>query len=134
MDPVTASTSAAAAHLLASGQTSLVHGWVPVTIQAVTAFVLLSTVGWRSLRWLLLRLPVAALVGAGVAAGTHWYVADRGLAGEPAPQTLWIWVALTAAAATVLVLGWRGARWWRRGAALLAVPLCLLCAALVVNG
>jgi S-formylglutathione hydrolase FrmB len=133
MDPVTASTSAAAAHLLASGQTSLVHGWVPVTIQAVTAFVLLSTVGWRSLRWLLLRLPVAALVGAGVAAGTHWYVADRGLAGEPAPQTLWIWVALTAAAATVLVLGWRSARWWRRGAALLAVPLCLLCAALVVN-
>ncbi|EUA37358.1 putative conserved membrane protein [Mycobacterium avium subsp. avium 2285 (R)] len=33
----------------------------------------------------------------------------------------------------VLVLGWRTARRWRRGAAVLAVPLCLLSAALVLN-
>ncbi len=33
----------------------------------------------------------------------------------------------------MLVLGWRGARWWRRGTALLSVPLCLLCAALILN-
>ena len=30
-------------------------------------------------------------------------------------------------AAGVLVAGWRGARWWRRGVSALAVPLCLLC-------
>ena len=33
----------------------------------------------------------------------------------------------------VLIFGWRTARWWRRGAALLAVPLCLLSAALTLN-
>jgi len=31
------------------------------------------------------------------------------------------------------VLGWRGARWWRRGAGLVAVVLCVLCAALALN-
>ena len=34
----------------------------------------------------------------------------------------------------MLVAGWRGARWWRRGASRAsAVPLCLLCAALALN-
>jgi S-formylglutathione hydrolase FrmB len=36
-------------------------------------------------------------------------------------------------AAAVLILGWRSARRWQRGATLLAVPLCLLSAALVLN-
>ncbi|NKE28781.1 esterase family protein, partial [Mycobacterium tuberculosis] len=40
---------------------------------------------------------------------------------------------MTGAAATVLILGWRSARWWRRGASLLAVPLCLLSATLTLN-
>lgn len=43
-------------------------------------------------------------------------------------RTVWLPVA-----AMVLVLGWRGSPVWRRGAALTAVPLCLLSAALVVN-
>jgi S-formylglutathione hydrolase FrmB len=30
-------------------------------------------------------------------------------------------------------VGWRASPWWRRGASVLAVPLCLLCAALTVN-
>jgi S-formylglutathione hydrolase FrmB len=46
---------------------------------------------------------------------------------------LWVWVALSGAAVAVLALGWRGTRRWRRGAALLAVPLCLLSTALVLN-
>lgn len=65
--------------------------------------------------------------------GTRWYVTGNGLANERPPSTLWIWVALTGAAATVLILGWRSARWWRRGASLLAVPLCLLSATLTLN-
>ncbi len=36
-------------------------------------------------------------------------------------------------AAAVLCLGWRGSRAWRRGAAALSVPLCLLSAVLVLN-
>jgi S-formylglutathione hydrolase FrmB len=46
---------------------------------------------------------------------------------------LWWWIAFTGAAATILVLGWPGAAWWRRGASLLAVPLCLLSTGLVLN-
>ena len=43
---------------------SLMHGWVPLTAQIVTGVVLLLAVGWRSRRWRLLWLPVAAVVGA----------------------------------------------------------------------
>jgi len=109
------------------------HGWVPTTVQVVTAIVLTATIGWRSRRWRYRWLPVAATVGAALVYGIRWYVAARGLASEPAPRALWIWIALTGVATAVLVLGWRSARRWRRGASLLAVPLCLLSAGLTLN-
>src|SRR5579875_1111490 len=83
------------------------------------------------------RVAVASLASGVAAAATcwaYWYIADDGLAGEPAPRTLWMWIALTGAAAAVLTLGWRSARWWRRGASVAAVPLCLLSSALALNG
>ncbi len=122
-----------AAHLLASSHTSLMHGWVPITIQVVTAVVVVLAFGWRSRRWRTVWLPVAALIGGAAAYLTHWYVVDRGLSDEPAPSMLWLWITLTGMAVAVLILGWHSAQRWRRGATLLAVPLCLLSAALVLN-
>jgi len=109
------------------------HGWVPIGLQVVTATVFALGVGFRSRRWRAVWLPVALAVGGAVAYAAHWYIVDRGLSDEPAPPALWVWIALTGMAATVLVLGWRSARRWRRGATLLAVPLCLLSAALALN-
>jgi len=51
MNPVTASTTPATAQLLASNYTSLMHGWIPTTIQVMAAVVLTLAVGWRSRRW-----------------------------------------------------------------------------------
>lgn len=130
---MTASAPLATAQVLASAHTSLMHGWVPTTIQAVAAVVLTLAVGWRSRRWRAVGLPLAAAAGGGAAYATHWYIVDRGLSDEPAPATLWLWIALAGAAAAVLILGWRGAPPWRRGATLLAVPLCVLSAALALN-
>jgi S-formylglutathione hydrolase FrmB len=136
---VTPSTTNVAATVLAdpaqpfSHHISLMHGWVPVTAQVITAVVLVMAIGWRSRRWRLLWLPMAALVGVGAAVWAHWYIASDGLAGDPAPHVLWVWVALTGLAAGVFVVGWRGIRWWRRGLSLLAVPLCALCSALALN-
>ncbi len=109
------------------------HGWVPPTVQVLTAVVLTWRVGWRSRRWRTVWMPVAALVGGVAAYLAHWYIVDRGLSDEPAPTALWLWIALTGLAAAVWSLGWRSARRWRRCAAVLAVPLCLLSAALVLN-
>ncbi|RAU89926.1 esterase family protein, partial [Mycobacterium colombiense] len=50
MTHVTAPTDGAAAQVLASSHTSLMHGWVPATIQVLAAVVLLLAVGWRSRR------------------------------------------------------------------------------------
>ena len=132
MVDVTAS-SHAAEQLMASEHISLMHGWVPVTTQVVAAVILALAVGRRSRRWCTVRLPVAASVGGAAAYTTHWYLADRGLSNDPAPAAVWLWIALTGMAAAILPLGWRSARRWRRGAALTAVPLCLLSAALAVN-
>lgn len=133
MDSVTTSTVIVAAPLLSGHHTSLMHGWVPGTIQAVTASVLLLAIGWRSRRWRLVWLPVAAAVGVAVAAWAHWFITIDGLADDPAPWLLWCWIAFSGAAVAILVLGWPSARWWRRAASVLAVPLCLLSSALALN-
>ena len=46
---------------------------------------------------------------------------------------MWVWIALTGFSAGVLVLGWKSARWWRRGVSAAAVPVCLLSTALALN-
>jgi S-formylglutathione hydrolase FrmB len=112
---------------------SLLHGWLPATIYAVAAALLLLAIGWRSRRWRTLWLPLAVCVGVVAASWAHWYVDSQGMADDPAPSALWIWIGLTGLAAAVAVLGWHSARWWRRGVSLLAVPLCLLSAGLALN-
>lgn len=125
--------TASGAVLANSSHLSLMHGWIPVSVQAGTAAVLVLAVGWRSPRWRRLWLPTAVAVGVAVAGWAHWYVTANGLSDGSAPGALWVWIALAAVAATVALLGWRSARWWRRGVSLLALPLCLLCAALALN-
>src|SRR5947207_920824 len=112
---------------------SLLHGWLPPTVQAVAAVVLVVAIGWRSRRWRLVWLPVAIVVGLILAAWSHWYVDSQGLAGDPAPSSLWVWVGLTGLALGVAALGWRGSRWRRRTVSLVAVPLCLLSAGVALN-
>ncbi|MDP9165506.1 MAG: alpha/beta hydrolase-fold protein, partial [Actinomycetota bacterium] len=109
------------------------HGWLPLTIQALTVIVLLAASGWRTRRWRLLWLPLAVVVGAATAAASYWYVTSQGVADDPAPNLLWVWIAVTGVAAVVLVAGWRNAAWWRRAASAVGLPLCLLCAALALN-
>ena len=109
------------------------HGWLPLTIQAVAAIVLLLAIGWRGSRWRRVWVPVAVAAGGVLAATAYWFVGSEGLSGEPAPNLLWIWITATGAAAVVLVAGWRSARWWRRGAGVAAVPLAALCSALALN-
>lgn len=119
---------------LAAQHTSLMHGWVPITVQVLAAVVLVSAIGWRTRRWRRVWLPIAALVGAASAVCAHWYLVASAVADDSGPITLWVWIALTGLAVAVAVLGWRGALWWRRAAAVLAVPLCVLSSALALNG
>ena len=99
----------------------------------VAGLVLSLAIGWRSRGWRLNRLPLAMLVGVALAAFARWYVDSQGLADDPAPRMVWVWVGLTGLATAVSVLGWRSARWWRRGISLLAVLLCLLSSAVSLN-
>src|SRR6476660_10047764 len=114
---------------------SLMHGWIPMTVQVMAAVALVVVIAWRpGRRWRLVWLPWALVVGAALTAAAYWYIASEGLAGDdPAPHRLWIWIGLSGVAAAVLLAGWRGARWWWRGVSVLAVPSCLLWAALAVN-
>jgi S-formylglutathione hydrolase FrmB len=94
---------------------SLMHGWVPATVQTISAVVLVGAIGWRTRRWRVLQVPLAFVLGVILAVWAHWGI------------------GLTGLAAGIVVLGWRSARWRRRVVSVLAVPLCLLSAALAVN-
>jgi S-formylglutathione hydrolase FrmB len=111
---------------------SLLQGWLPLTLQAIAVIVLVLAIGWRTRRWRFVWLPVSVVVGLAVAAWAHWYVDSQGMAGDPAPDSLWIWTGLTGFALSALVLGWRGIK-WRRVATVAAVPLCLLGTGLALN-
>ena len=121
-------TLATLAHSLRT-HLSLMHGWIPVTVQVVAAIALVAAIGWRTRRWRLVWLPWAALCGVALTAATYWYIASQGLAGNPAPRSLWVWIGLSGAAcacagrglAQERVGGAAASRW-------LALPLCLLCA------
>lgn len=116
------------------GRLSLLHGWFPPAVQGLTLLVLIIAIQWRAPRWLKRVLPVALIAAVAVTALAYWYITSLGVAGDPAPTTLWLWIALSGVAAAVFLVGWRGARWWRRGVAVLSIPLCALCAALALNG
>ena len=109
------------------------HGWLPLVIQALTVVVLLAAIGRRSRRWGLVWLPVALAIGAAMAAATYWVISSQGMSDDPAPNLLWVWIALTGFAAVVLAAGWRNAGWGRRTASAVGLPMALLCAALALN-
>jgi S-formylglutathione hydrolase FrmB len=133
MDRVTGSTANLPFVVLADNHTSLMHGWVPAVVQALSVALLLLAIGWRSRWWRFVSLPVAAVLGTALAGSSRWYIDNRGLADDPAPQLLWWWIAASGGVAAIAVLGWGSARWWRRSASLMAVPLCALSAALTLN-
>ncbi len=115
-------------------QLSLLHGWLPAAVQVFALLVAVNAIEWRRRRWLRWAFPVALMVATAVRALSYWYIESIGVAGDPAPASLWLWIAMSGLAAAVLLLGWPGARWWRRGLAVLSVPLCVLSATLALNG
>lgn len=116
------------------GQLSLLHGWFPPAVQGLALLVLIVAIQWRAPGWLKRVLPVAAIAAIAVTVLSRWYITSLGVAGDPAPTTLWLWIAMSGLAAAVFLVGWRGVRWWRRGLAVLSIPLCVLCAGMALNG
>lgn len=115
------------------GNTSTLGGWLPLTIQLVAGLVFALAIARGSRRWWVRWMPIVAVAALLTGLGVRWYVVSEGLTGDPAPLLFWLWTGLAGAALTVLVLGWRGAHWWRRVAAAVSIPLCLLCAVLLLN-
>ncbi|MBU9764863.1 esterase family protein [Mycobacterium sp. TNTM28] len=111
---------------------SLLDGWLPATIQLAAVVVLIVAAARSSRRWPMVCVTAAA-IGAGLALAVRWYVFAHGMTTNPVPVQLWVWIGLSGAALVVLVLGWRATSWWRRGAAVAAVPSALVCVLLATN-
>ncbi|MBP2355017.1 enterochelin esterase-like enzyme [Kribbella aluminosa] len=112
---------------------SLLGGWFPVTVQVVAGGVLLVAVGWRDRwwRWRVLPVIVGVTVILAVLAAYPGAKAVRQV--DPVPFLVWFWLGATVGALLVLVVGWRSARWWRRGTALVAVGLAAFAGANGIN-
>jgi S-formylglutathione hydrolase FrmB len=112
---------------------SLLGGWFPIGVQVLAIVILIVAIGWRTRPWRLVWVPVSAAIGVIAALGARTYMNYEGLASDPAPFKLWVWTAAGVASAAVAALGFRGARWWRRGLSLMAIPLTLVCALIALN-
>ncbi|WP_374025909.1 alpha/beta hydrolase [Mycobacterium sp. HNNTM2301] len=115
-------------------RTSLMRGVVPMAVEVITVLALVYAIGWRGRRWRWLWVPTAAAAGVLFGVVAHWYYEMLGLASEPAPWPMWLWVSATGFAAVIAVAGWGGASWWRRNASVFTVSFCLLSAGLTING
>lgn len=112
---------------------SLLGGWLPAVVEIIAAVAVVAAIGWRTGRWRRVWLPLSVAIGTMVALLTRTWVNSEGLASDPAPIQLWLWIAVFGASVAVAVLGWRGVGWARRGLSVLAVPLSLLAVLLTLN-
>ncbi|MGZ0147649.1 alpha/beta hydrolase [Kribbella sp. WER1] len=112
---------------------SLLRGWFPVAVQVVAAGVLLVAVGWRDRRWRLRVLPIIVAVTVLLAVLAAYPGATAVRQVDPVPFSVWFWLGATVGALLVLVVGWRSARWWRRGTALVAAALAAFACANGIN-
>ena len=112
---------------------SLLGGWFPAMLDVVAAAALLVAVGWRDRQWRWRSVPLvvgAAALGTLIAA----YPGAKliGLT-DPLPFRVWLWFGAALTALIVLAAGWRSARWWRRGTAVVATALAALVCANGIN-
>ncbi|MBB5915714.1 S-formylglutathione hydrolase FrmB [Nocardia transvalensis] len=112
---------------------SLLHGWLPLTIELVALALLAVAIVRFTPRWWLIRVPICLALGVAAAVASWAYMNNEGLASDPAPLLLWVCIGATAVALAVAVAGWPGARWWRRAAAIVAVPLAAMSTAVVLD-
>ena len=112
---------------------SLLGGWLPAMLDVMAAAALVVAVGWRDRQW---RVRAVPMIVGGATFGTliAAYPAARLLGvTDPLPFHVWLWFGAALAALIVLAAGWRSARWWRRGTAVVAIALATLVFANQIN-
>jgi S-formylglutathione hydrolase FrmB len=112
---------------------SLLGGWFPAMLDMAAAATLVAAVGWRDGQW---RRRTVPLVAGGAVLGTliAAYPAARLLGfTDPLPFRVWLWFGFGLGALITLAAGWRSARWWRRGTAVVAIALASLVCANQIN-
>jgi S-formylglutathione hydrolase FrmB len=112
---------------------SLLRGWFPAVLEVVAAGVLIAAVGWRDRRWRLGVVPVVVVAAAFVTLFAAYPGAALVGLTDPLPFAVWLWFGLGVGALIVLGAGWRTARWWRRGTAVIAAGLAALVCANGIN-
>lgn len=106
------------------------RGFVPIAVELLTVVVLVYVVARR---WQTRRLATAAAIGLATGVGAHWFYGTLGLASEPAPAQMWIWVSLSGFSGAVVIANWGTAGWWWRNASVFATSFCLLSMGLTIN-
>ncbi|MFC7752153.1 alpha/beta hydrolase [Tsukamurella soli] len=115
------------------GGTSLLTGWLPVTIFIVAGVLVALALVRRKVRWYLIALPTSLVVGVVCALAARTYMNSEGLAGDPAPFWLWFWIGAAGTALAAWLWSLRRGGWFGRTVPLIAVACALLASLLVVN-
>ncbi|GAA2829455.1 alpha/beta hydrolase [Kribbella solani] len=112
---------------------SLLGGWFPAMLDVLAAGALIAAVGWRNRNWRWRAVPLIAGATLLLTMLAAYPGAKAVGITDPLPFSVWFWFGLTISALIVLAAGWRTARWWRRGTAVVAAALAALVCANGVN-
>ena len=111
---------------------SIIDGWVPITIYALTAVAVVLGLGWRSGIWrrqLMVAIPGAIVLTAiGVLAEKIF-----NFVGYDYPPTFYVWMAIVVFCIIAAIVGWPGEHAGGRVASLLAIPLSMILMGQLVN-
>ncbi|MBT0565587.1 alpha/beta hydrolase-fold protein [Williamsia sp. CHRR-6] len=112
---------------------NLLTGWFPIVVQVVAGSALLAALAWRPRRWIALWGSGSLAVGTIGAIAIYSYFSTNDMSPDTAPSGFWIWIAVAIAAPVLLLAGVRSRRVTDHLAAVITIPLALLCVAVSAN-
>lgn len=110
---------------------ALTGGWLPFSLQAVT--LVIAMIARCGRRWRAAEVAAAVMAAVVLAGAAVLFTGYQGWTSESVSMGTVTWIAMTGGTLAGVAMLWAGARWWRRLMSIVAVPLCVVCAALALN-
>ena len=112
--------------------TSILTGWLPLTLEVVTVIMVVASIHWRA-RHELRRLVIGAIISIVVVASIAVISIWTGLVHANIPPWPYVWGGVAVLALWITINEWKTAEEWRRVTSVTSIILALVCTLGAIN-